>query len=303
MRRDALGVSAADLFRLLVQAERCPEAADPVRLEPLGQAHGATRGALFTPCGPFFVKWTGPGAGVERLRGEAAGLRALLAAGACRVPEVLAEGPLPSGGYAFVLPWIDDQSGRSEAGRTLGACLAALHRNVEPEGRYGFVRPTPIGSFLQPNAWSDDWVVFYAERRLRPVMERLAALGRLPPERRRRLERLIDRLGNHLPRRPTASLLHGDFWGGNWLVDGRGEPVLIDPAVAYGDREMDLAMAALFGGFPPAFFAAYREAYPPEPGSEERRPLYQLYYLLLHLLFFGESYGPDVDSVLRRYVG
>ncbi|CAM3472615.1 fructosamine kinase family protein [Hydrogenibacillus schlegelii] len=294
----------AEFARLLVRADRCSEAeARAIRLEPLGQAHGASRGRLETPCGTYFVKWTEAGPGVERLRGEAAGLRALYAAGACRVPEVLAEGALSAGGHAFVLPWLDEGQSRQEAGPRLGACLAALHRNLEPEGRYGFVRPTPIGAFLQPNAWADDWVAFYGRRRLQPVMERLHATGRLSPERRRRLERLVERLDDYLPRRPAPSLLHGDFWGGNWLVDGKGEPVLFDPAVAYGDREMDLAMAALFGGFPPAFFAAYREAYPPEPGAEERRPLYQLYYLLLHLLFFGESYGPDVDSVLRRYVG
>jgi fructosamine-3-kinase len=99
------------------------------------------------------------------------------------------------------------------------------------------------------------------------------------------------------------SLLHGDLWGGNWLVSAAGEPVLIDPAVYYGDREADLAMTRLFGGFPPAFYGAYEEVFPLASGHAEREPLYRLYYLLCHLNLFGESYGGSVDGILRGYGG
>ena len=99
------------------------------------------------------------------------------------------------------------------------------------------------------------------------------------------------------------SLLHGDLWGGNWLVGASGEPVLIDPAVYFGDREAELAMCHLFGGFPGSFFAAYDALWPPAPGRAERVRLYQLYHLLNHLNLFGEGYGGQVDAILRDFVG
>jgi fructosamine-3-kinase len=125
----------------------------------------------------------------------------------------------------------------------------------------------------------------------------------LPAERLRRLEILLARLDEWLPPDPPASLLHGDLWGGNWLVTSAGQPALIDPAVYYGHREADLAFTELFGGFPPAFYAAYREAWPLDPGYADRKELYNLYHLLNHLNLFGEGYGSSVDIILRRYTG
>jgi fructosamine-3-kinase len=118
------------------------------------------------------------------------------------------------------------------------------------------------------------------------------------------LERFIARLEEWIDDQAVQpSLLHGDLWGGNWLISTNHQPVLIDPAPYYGDREAELAMCHLFGGFPAHFFHAYNEAWPPASGRDERIPLYQLYHLLNHLLGFGESYGAQVDRVLRRYVG
>jgi fructosamine-3-kinase len=97
------------------------------------------------------------------------------------------------------------------------------------------------------------------------------------------------------------SLLHGDLWGGNWMAGPDGVPYLIDPAAYYGHREVDLAFSQLFGGFPTRFYEAYQETWPLDPGYEERKPLYQLYYLLVHLNLFGESYGPSVDRILEQY--
>ena len=115
--------------------------------------------------------------------------------------------------------------------------------------------------------------------------------------------RLIDRLPELLDSATILpSLIHGDLWGGNYLVDTNGDAVLIDPAVCYGHREMDLAMSELFGGFSAHFYDAYHAAYP-SPGYAERRALYQLYYLLAHLNLFGESYGERADSIAAHYVG
>ncbi len=135
-------------------------------------------------------------------------------------------------------------------------------------------------------------------------MELAAQNGYLPAARQQRLEQLINRLGNWIDDHAIQpSLLHGDLWGGNWLIDLHSKPVLIDPAVYFGDREAELAMCHLFEGFPDDFFRAYDEAWPPVPGREERLPLYQLYHLLNHLNLFGESYAGQVDHILQRYVG
>lgn len=298
-----------------------------VRLVPLGSAHGSGRGRLEAPCGNYFVKW-GPPAAAEALSGEVEGLRFLTRQGACTVPAVFAAGLVRNdaerdtgrietgapadgdagagtdgvvSGYVFITEWIDTGGDREAAARRLGACLAALHRKTEAEGRYGFFCPTPIGGLMQANDWDGDWVRFYGERRLFALALAAARRGLMPSARRRRMERLLARLGDFLPSNPPASPLHGDLWGGNWIVRRDGTPVLIDPAVSFGDREMDLAMSALFGGFPRAFYDAYQAAYPLSADADERRPLYQLYYLLVHLVLFGEAYGPDVDRILARY--
>lgn len=113
----------------------------------------------------------------------------------------------------------------------------------------------------------------------------------------------MNRLESYLPHDPPPSLLHGDLWSGNWMALAGGGAALIDPAVHFGDRECDLAMMHLFGGFPARLFKAYEDAWPLPPGAEQRRPIYQLYHLLNHLLLFGEGYGPAVDRVLDRVVG
>src|SRR5689334_14687353 len=118
------------------------------------------------------------------------------------------------------------------------------------------------------------------------------------------MDRLLDRLDDWVDDRAVApALLHGDLWGGNFIVGPGGAPALIDPAAYYGDREADLAFTALFGGFPESFYRAYVEAWPLAPGWQERRDLYNLYHLLNHLNLFGEGYGAQVDRVLRRYAG
>ena len=145
---------------------------------------------------------------------------------------------------------------------------------------------------------------FYRDERLGAQRDLARQRGHLPRERARLLDRLIERLDEWIDERHVQpSLLHGDLWGGNWMVALDGQPVLIDPAVYFGDREADLAMTSLFGGFPPDFYSAYNEVFPFAPGYRERQPLYQLYYLLVHLNLFGESYGPRVDGILRQYVG
>ena len=255
------------------------------------------------------VKWSATGAEAARrpdpCTAEARGLRLLGAAAAVRVPRVYAQAEASGASPAFVvLEWIDsgEEARRGAAGEALGHALAALHRQSAPA--HGLDHDNYCGPAPQLNRWHDSWRAFYRNCRLVPQIEQAQRAGLLPPARQRRLEQLVARLDTWLdPRLEPPSLIHGDLWGGNWLIDTAGAPVLVDPAVSYSHREAELAMCRLFGGFPDAFFAAYDEAWPPAPGRDDRLPLYQLYHLLNHLNLFGEGYGSQVDRVLRRCVG
>ncbi len=271
------------------------------RAEPLGQSFGARLERLSTARGRFALKWADrplPGA----LAAEARGLGLLAAAGAVRAPAVIAVADPPSAaGPPFLLSvWLEGGAVGVDMA-ALGGQLAALHRSSAPA--YGLDHDNYIGGTPQLNGWLADWPAFFAERRLLPQIERAGASGLLGAGRRRGLERLLTRVGGLLggvSRRP--SLLHGDLWGGNVVAaDPGGAPGLIDPAVYYGDREAEIAFSELFGGFSPAFYAAYAAAWPLEPGYAERRDIYNLYHLLNHLNLFGEGYGAQVDAAVRRY--
>ncbi len=249
-----------------------------------------------------FVKWNAS-APPDMFPTEAHGLRLLASADAVRVPQVIAQGDADGACPAFlVLEHIDTGGRRSvDTMAQFGAALAELHRHTA--SRYGLDRDNFIGRLPQPNDQMPRWVDFYREHRIGFQMQLARRKGRLPARREKLLTRLMERLPEWIDENAVVpSLIHGDLWGGNYLVDGQGRAVLIDPAVCYADREMDLAMSELFGGFPARFYDAYFEAYP-APGYPERRALYQLYYILAHLNLFGESYGGRVDSIAAHYVG
>ena len=274
--------------------------------------HGGdiSHAARFTADGRhYLVKWhsrppTPPPGWPDMFTAEAQGLTRLAEAGAVRVPAprsfAAAQDDCPA---YIVLEWIETGHGdQREAGVKLGRGLAVLHR-VTAEA-YGLDHGNYCGATPQANGWMDSWIAFYAERRLGWQMDLAGQAGLMHRERRRRLERLIDRLERWIDEAAVRpALLHGDLWGGNWLVAADGDPALIDPAIYFGDREAELAMCHLFGGFPGDFFRAYDEAWPPAAGRDDRLPLYQLYHLLNHLNLFGEGYGGQVDAILRRYVG
>lgn len=228
---------------------------------------------------------------------ERQGLDRLRETNTVLVPQVLAVDD-----KGILLEWLPPASAAAEAelGRLLGRALAALHEHTAVA--YGLDHDNFIGLLAQTNRPNASWVAFYREQRLEPQVKLAHDRGRLTPQRKKDLAKVLDRLPQWIDERAVApSLLHGDLWAGNWLATQRG-PALIDPAVYFGDPEVDLAMASLFGGFPRTFFEAYLKARPLPPGHEERRVLYQLYYLLIHLNLFGESYGSSVDAALRRLV-
>jgi len=249
-----------------------------------------------------FVKWNAS-APPDMFPTEAHGLRLLASADAVRVPQVIAQGDADGACPAFLVLEHIDTGGRRPADTMaqFGAALAELHRHTA--SRYGLDRDNFIGRLPQPNDQMPRWVDFYREHRIGFQMQLARRKGRLPARREKLLTRLMERLPEWIDESAVVpSLIHGDLWGGNYLIDGQGQAVLIDPAVCYADREMDLAMSELFGGFPARFYDAYFEAYP-APGYPERRALYQLYYILAHLNLFGESYGGRVDSIAAHYVG
>jgi fructosamine-3-kinase len=260
-------------------------------------------GVLTTGAGRYFVKWHN-NPPPRFFECEAAGLSLLGAVGEVRVPGVVGHGVVPGSRAAYlILEWIErDGGGRQRAAERLGRELARQH--AAPQAQYGLDHDNYIGRLPQPNRQTGSWVDFYRTERLGAQRDQARANGLLPARRAGRLDRLMARLDEWIDEEYCQpSLLHGDLWGGNWMIDAAGGPVLIDPAVYVGDREADLAMTALFGGFPSAFYDAYDEEFPLAPGYEDRQPLYQLYYLLCHLNLFGESYGGSVDRILSRYAG
>lgn len=247
---------------------------------------------LETSAGALFLKWR-PDAPAGFFAAEAQGLELLArarSAGGPRLPR-----PIAWEDDFLVLEWI--QSGSGDAAAELGRQLACLHRSTAPE--FGLAQDNFIGLLPQGNGPLPSWAEFYAQRRLRAQAAEARRRGRWGPEREERLEAICARLEDWLPDEPPA-LVHGDLWAGNCMTAASGEPVLVDPAPYYGSREVDLAMSELFGGFAPAFYAAYHQAFPQQPGWPRRRDLYQLYYLLVHLNHFGEAYGRGVDAALAR---
>ena len=226
---------------------------------------------------------------------EAAGLQALAETRSVRVPRPVAQGV--AGALSFLVLEYLDLGARGDA-RQLGAQLAALHRATAPQ--FGFPVDNTIGSTPQPNAWTQEWIAFWRERRLGYQLKLAAGNGhggRLQDLGARLLEVLPHFYSGYVPR---PSLLHGDLWGGNhaYLVDGT--PVIYDPAPYYGDREADLAMTELFGGFAADFYRAYNDAWPLDAGYATRSVLYNLYHVLNHANLFGGGYARHAEGMMQR---
>jgi protein-ribulosamine 3-kinase len=228
---------------------------------------------------------------------EADGLAALRAAGAVRVPEVVTHGE--DGERAWlVLEWLDLIPLDIGSGAKLGSALAAQHRLAQ--AKFGWARDNFIGASAQANGWSDDWLAFWREKRLHPQL-RLAARNRLPSRMIDRGERLMaDCAAFFSNYQPAKSLLHGDLWGGNAAALADGTPVAFDPAAYVGDREADIAMTELFGGFPKDFHATYGAAWPLDDGYRVRRNFYNLYHVLNHANLFAGNYVRQSEQAIER---
>jgi fructosamine-3-kinase len=242
-----------------------------------------------------FIK-TGPVSALDMFEAEAEGLRELAGTNTIRVPDVFDYGV--DNGEAFIaIERLSFERATAAAQSLFGEQLAALHRHTAEQ--HGWRRDNTIGLTPQPNPWTDDWVTFFREHRLRFQLELAASNGYVGE-----LQSLGEDLAGRLPQlfedyEPQASLCHGDLWGGNWGV-ADGVPVIFDPAVYYGDRESDIAMTMLFGGFGREFYNAYEQAWPMAPGHERRMKLYQLYHVLNHLNLFGAGYLSQALNLLHK---
>jgi len=243
------------------------------------------------------VKWNRAAEFPGMMEAEADGLRILRDAGVIPVPEVYANGE--SGNLCWLaLEWIEESRPSGQFWENFGRNLAKLHKSSDNGGVFGLEKNNWIGSLPQSNQSHKTWGGFFFEQRLLPQYRMARKQGQLGDDFGKALEQLRGRLELLFPEEPPA-LIHGDLWSGNFLR--AREAVLIDPAVYFGHREMDLGMSRLFGGFQGAFYRSYAEEYPLERGWEERLDLCNLYPLLVHVNLFGGGYASQAWSILRRF--
>jgi protein-ribulosamine 3-kinase len=273
------------------------------RIESRSRASGGCINAGWTLAGRgrrYYVKVNEP-TRLCMFEAEAAGLAELARAGALRVPVPLAWGASSASSW-IVLEYLVLAPREARTDAALGCALAQLHRHTR--AAYGWERDNTLGSTPQPNPSVGEWPSFWREHRLGHQL----ALARDRGGNAKLLERgwaLLEQVPGFFPGySPAASLLHGDLWSGNAARGERGVPVVFDPAVYYGDRETDIAMTELFGGFSASFYAAYRDAFAVDPGYAVRKDLYNLYHVLNHAHLFGGSYVHEaarmIDALLAQ---
>ena len=233
---------------------------------------------------------------------EALGLGAIAGTKAIGTPRILGVGTDEDrGGYSFLLlEFISGKSRSANYWENFARQLSEMHRastaGLVSNGRYGFDGDNYIGRHSQINTGYDSWTGFFRDCRLEPQFKDAAPY--FDKEDLKRIVRFLDHIDEILVEPEYPSLLHGDLWGGNVITGNDGMAWLIDPAVYVGHAEADLAMTELFGGFPPAFYDAYKEVTPLQPGYDRRRDVYNLYHLLNHLNLFGRMYLPEVKRIV-----
>ena len=237
---------------------------------------------------------------LDMFEAEALGLREMDRAGAIAVPKPLCWGISERSSY-LVLEWLE-LGGRglrdSDAWELMGRQLAAMHRWRSEEQRdnprFGWELDNTIGATPQPNGWMDSWTAFFRDRRLGFQLQLARRNGGDFPWGDRLLEAVPEILAGH---DPQPSILHGDLWSGNGAITRDGQPVIFDPATYWGDREADLAMTELFGGFPAAFYRGYEAEWLLDAGYDQRKTLYNLYHILNHFNLFGGGYASQASAM------
>lgn len=243
----------------------------------------------------YFVKFNSASE-YDMFEAEALGLKEMYETQTIRVPKPICWGTADSAAYIVMEQLALGGSGGSEVWYTMGQQLAQMHRKGTAE-QFGWHRNNTIGSTPQINTWTDNWADFFAEHRIGYQVTLAKRNGGNYPDTNQVVEKVREVLADH---HPQPSLVHGDLWGGNAEVTKEGEPVILDPATYYGDREVDIAMSELFGGFPAAFYQGYNAAWELDAGYKNRKELYNLYHILNHFNLFGGGYGSQASRMIDR---
>jgi fructosamine-3-kinase len=252
---------------------------------------------LESDSGKYFVKWNDSNKYPGMFEAEIRGLELMRSTNSVRLPKV--ELTCSDGDFDYlILEWISAGARKVSFWEDLGRQLSEMHRTTSDQ--FGLDHDNYIGSLDQSNEPKSTWNEFFFTNRVDPLVEKAGDL--LTKEDRRSLEQLKAFVEGWFPNEPPA-LIHGDLWNGNYMVGPNGGPVIVDPAVYYGHREVDLAMSKLFGGFEERFYEAYDEHFPMESGWKDRLPLYNVYPLLVHIVLFGSGYLAELRSVLNYYLG
>ncbi len=271
------------------------EAFEPDAPQPVGGGCINTAVKLSDQDRTFFVKLNRADL-LDMFEAESEGLAAIAATHSLRVPTPVCTGIAGEQAF-FAMESIEMGPGSAGSVESAGRQLAALHQTSQ--ALFGWYRDNTIGSTHQPNQATSGWIDFWREHRLGFQLD-LAARNGYAGAVQKLGDRLMDRFPALIDHDPQPSLLHGDLWGGNIAYDKQGRPLVFDPAVYYGDREADLAMSELFGGFGNSFYAAYREVWPVDPGYAVRKTLYNLYHILNHANMFGGGYLGQAAGMMER---
>ncbi len=226
---------------------------------------------------------------------EALGLKQIHATKTIRVPEPICWGIADKSSY-LVLEWLEFGGGDSQSWEKMGQNLAHLHQ-VSLSDRFGWHCNNTIGSTPQINTISNNWADFFAHQRIGYQLRLAKERGGNFPDEDQVIPAISEILSQH---QPHPSLVHGDLWSGNAAITVDGEPVILDPATYWGDREVDLAMTELFGGFPAAFYRGYNDVFPLNAGYQKRKTLYNLYHILNHFNLFGGGYASQANRMLQE---
>lgn len=251
-----------------------------------------------TDRGTFCVKQNSSDQFPEMLLKEAKGLMELAQKSSFQIPEVIGNYTDFSNQY-LLLEFVTSGTKNQTFWEDFGTQLSMMHQQTSD--CFGWSEDNYIGTLIQSNAHHDNWSEFYSNERILPQVELAFNAKRVDIHFVKAAESLCKKLNELFPKEPPA-LLHGDLWSGNFMVSSDGHPVLIDPAVYYGHREMDLGMMHLFGGFSPTLFESYHHHFPLEKGWSNRIPLTQLYPILVHVNLFGGGYVQNAASIIHQYV-
>jgi fructosamine-3-kinase len=254
---------------------------------------------ITTSVGDFFLKWNALAPAQIFLK-EAAGLNEMSLSGSSLIiPKVIWSKEADNFPGLLLMEYLQPANNISGFDERLGRGIAQLHRKTA--SAFGFYHSNYCGTTLQDNTWTDNWPEFYAQRRIWSLVQQIKESRGMSLEELKTYEKLADRIPALLVQQVEPSLIHGDLWSGNYMFTAGG-PALIDPACYYADREMELGMMQLFGGFSSAVWQAYQEEFPLPWKWKERIRLYQLYHVLNHQLLFGGSYGWQALAIAKEYL-